>query len=290
MDQQNAEDTPKFKKLESQRFNLASCLCPQKVSRAKRREVMEKKAAKARQKKRDSVTGLGIPSASPAKSSTQSPSNKLDIKVTSGEGSLAQVDQPSKASNSSKAGISSVSASTEPKSNPALVSSKNKMDKPAKTVDKGSDPAAVQPLANLQGEMNKEKIVEKQEVVKDSPAVSEPRKLAKELLGSDFEAVDRKQQELIKGKEKSGSNSNSSADINKLTMTVEEELEYMAQLAKIRLRGVNNEIIRAGTLWQESPVLLLLLRRPGCGKLYTLHPFCIQRRVIKVLMYLWLAI
>ena len=90
------------------------------------------------------------------------------------------------------------------------------------------------------------------------------RSLPREVLGEDFEETDRKQQILIKG-EKAASK-NASADLNQLVMTIEEELEYMEQLAKIRLRGTDNEVIRAGTLWQEAPVLLLLLRRPGCSE------------------------
>lgn len=108
-------------------------------------------------------------------------------------------------------------------------------------------------------------------VPKRSPLVVKPvnesQRLAKELLGNNFEDTDRKQQALIYGEKKVDQNSSKEIrDKNKLVMTSEEELDYMAQLAKIRLRGVNNEILRAGTLWQENPALILLLRRPGCGE------------------------
>jgi len=40
------------------------------------------------------------------------------------------------------------------------------------------------------------------------------------------------------------------------------------QISKIRLRGIDQQIIRAQTLWQDKPAMLLLLRRPGCSAFY----------------------
>ena len=54
-------------------------------------------------------------------------------------------------------------------------------------------------------------------------------------------------------------------DRNSVPLSAAKELEVLESISKIRLRGVDNEIIRAESLWQERPAMLLLLRRPGCG-------------------------
>lgn len=49
-------------------------------------------------------------------------------------------------------------------------------------------------------------------------------------------------------------------------------VDTLRQLAKIRVRGLGGEVLRADTLWQRRPVLLLLLRRPGCGECQDRQP------------------
>ena len=50
-----------------------------------------------------------------------------------------------------------------------------------------------------------------------------------------------------------------------------QEEKVLGQIGRIRLRGRDDTIIRAQELWQEKPVLLLLLRRPGCSETISPH-------------------
>lgn len=53
---------------------------------------------------------------------------------------------------------------------------------------------------------------------------------------------------------------------NRLTIPKVNEEKILDQMSKIRLRGRDQSIIRAGELWQTGPAMLLLIRRPGCSK------------------------
>ena len=55
-------------------------------------------------------------------------------------------------------------------------------------------------------------------------------------------------------------------DRNTVNLDEAAEARVLAQISKTRLRGTNGGVIRAGTLWEEMPALLLLLRRPGCSE------------------------
>ena len=53
---------------------------------------------------------------------------------------------------------------------------------------------------------------------------------------------------------------------NRLVIPKGDEEKMLDQISKIRLRGRDQSIIRAGELWQTGPAMLLLIRRPGCSK------------------------
>ena len=56
------------------------------------------------------------------------------------------------------------------------------------------------------------------------------------------------------------------SDRNTVNLDGAAEARVLAQISKTRLRGTDGGVIRAGTLWEETPALLLLLRRPGCSE------------------------
>ena len=56
------------------------------------------------------------------------------------------------------------------------------------------------------------------------------------------------------------------SDRNAVILSEAAEAKVFAQISKARLRGTDGGVIRAGSLWEEKPALLLLLRRPGCSE------------------------
>ena len=60
---------------------------------------------------------------------------------------------------------------------------------------------------------------------------------------------------------------------NQVIIPQGEEEKILDQISRIRLRGMDQSIIRAQELWQHGPAMLLLIRRPGCSKPECLLPY-----------------